>query len=315
MKLIDLHCDTAYKMYVSKDEEISLEKNNLKVSVEKLLKVDSLAQFFAIFYELENVSYDYNKLYQKYMEILQRIKLEIARSSDISLVSSYDEIIKNNKISGILTIEDGGIISGDMGRLDKLYNEGIRLITLTWNHPNCIGYPSTNFIYQNIGLTEFGREVVRRLNKMGVIIDVSHLSDMGFYDVVEISTKPFVASHSNSRALCSNGRNLKDDMIKIIANKGGVIGINLYPPFLNMNGTVTLEKIVEHIKHIRNIGGIDVLSIGTDFDGFNSDEYNMPINDIGEMNKLSDYLENVGFTYDEIEKIFYKNALRVFLQA
>ena len=131
---------------------------------------------------------------------------------------------------------------------------------------------------------------------------------MGFYDVARLSKKPFIATHSNSRAMKNHSRNLNDDMIKILANSGGVTGINFCSAFLGNYEISSIKDMVRHIKHIRNIGGIDVVALGSDFDGI---ENKVEISDVSEMGKLAIELEKEGFTTTEIEKIYYKNALRV----
>ena len=199
-------------------------------------------------------------------------------------------------------------LNGSLYNLRNFYRLGVRLITLTWNFPNEIGYPNCKpeFVYR--GLTSFGQEVVREMNNLSMIIDVSHLSDKGFYDVSSISKNPFVASHSNSRSITNHPRNLTDEMIKILAEKGGVTGINFEKSFLGENIPAKVSDMILHIKHIRDVGGIDVIGIGSDFDGI---ALQSEISDIAEMDKLVHELNKNGFSDDEIEKIFYKNILRV----
>ena len=147
------------------------------------------------------------------------------------------------------------------------------------------------------------------MNELGMIIDVSHLNDGGFYDVAKISKKPFIASHSNSRYITNHSRNLTDDMIKVISNSGGVIGMNFCNYFLGDSSVATIDDIIKHIKHIVNIGGVDVVAMGTDFDGIPN---KVEIEDISQMHKLQDRLLSSGFKEYEIEKMMYKNTLRVF---
>ena len=137
------------------------------------------------------------------------------------------------------------------------------------------------------GLKPFGFEVVERMNEIGMVIDVSHLSDGGFYDVAKHSKQPFVATHSNCRAIANESRNLTDDMIKILANKGGVMGLNLVPAFLDASNKSRIEYMVKHIKHIKNVGGIDTVAIGADFDGMGGD---FEIDNVGDMTSLFDAL-------------------------
>lgn len=185
---------------------------------------------------------------------------------------------------------------------------GVRAITLTWNYPNEIGYPNTNYEHKDKGLTSFGEEVVHEMNRLGMLIDVSHLSDQGFYDVARLSSKPFIASHSNARAIKNHSRNLDDNMIKTLSEKGGVMGICFERDFLGESEKARIEDMIKHIKHIKNIGGIDVIALGSDFDGCHPDG---EISNIGEIEKLSYALKDNNFTEDEIDKIFYRNALRV----
>ena len=143
-----------------------------------------------------------------------------------------------------------------------------------------------------------------------MIIDVSHMSDECFYDVLSMTTKPFVASHSNARTITNNSRNMSDDMIIQLAKRGGVMGINFYAPFLNSRASTSrVQDMVKHILYIKDLAGIDCIGIGTDFDGI---DCKLEINHAGEMKKLEKALRKAGLTEEEVEKIFYKNVLRVY---
>ena len=214
-------------------------------------------------------------------------------------------------MSAVLTLEEGGVLNGNMGHLEELYQQGIRLITLTWNYENCIGFPnSRDEQVMKKGLKPFGIEVLKRMNELGIIIDVSHISDGGFWDVMKYSKKPVVASHSNARAICNHPRNLTDDMIKALGEKGGAAGVNFYPYFLNEQGVATVEDIANHITHMYQVGGEDVVAIGTDFDGFDEGELNLT--NISEIGLVYDALVKRGFTERQLEKFWNKNVLRVF---
>lgn len=307
MKLIDMHCDTPMKLY--QDQGVSgLRENNFCVDLSKLKKSNCLAQFFALFiYMKPQVSPRAIAL-----SMLQKLNSELEINSElISTATSYEDILKNEsegKMSALITIEEGGAIEGSLHNLRDFYNRGVRLMTLTWNFENEIGYPHAKEEYRTMGLKPFGFEVIEEMNRLGMIIDVSHLSDAGFYDVASHSKKPFVASHSNARTITPHSRNLSDPMIKLLAENGGVIGINYVDSFLSNTGFGTLEDIVTHIKHIEKIGGIDVLALGSDFDGTPP---KCELQHIGEMELLYDKLQKCGFSEDKIDKIFYKNALRV----
>ncbi|MBQ8446761.1 MAG: membrane dipeptidase [Clostridia bacterium] len=162
------------------------------------------------------------------------------------------------------------------------------------------------------GLTDFGFSLVQEMNRLGMVVDVSHLSDKGFYDVLSVAKKPIVASHSNARGVCRNVRNLTDDMLKRLADNGGVTGINYAAGFLCENeqkGRHTIAYAVEHIRYIRDKVGADYIALGSDFDGIQND---IELFDCSQTPLLLQALEREKFTADEIEKIAYKNALRVF---
>jgi len=308
MPIIDFHCDTIMKL-MDKKKGLSLKENNINVDIYKLKKAKSLAQFFALFIELDMVEdpLEYCLLMvDKFYEEIEK------NSKDIALATNYEELIDNMNrgiISAFLTIEEGAVLKGKIEQLRNFYRLGVRLITLTWNFPNEIGFPNKNEEDRNKGLTSFGCEVVSEMNNLGMIIDVSHLSDGGFYDVAKHSKKPFVASHSNARAISNHPRNLTDDMIRTLAEKGGIMGINFEKHFLGHNEFSRVEDMVTHISHIKNVGGIDCISIGTDFDGISN--LGLEIKNIGEIEKLSIALNKNNFSEEEIEKIFYKNAIRV----
>lgn len=307
MKLIDLHCDTIDKLMLNV-EEYNLRSNEFSVDIDRLKKADSLAQTFALFVDTSVVK----NPYEYCTSMANKFFKEMEKNKDvISLATNYKEIMENqakDKMSALLAIEEGAVLEGKMENLNKLYDLGVRMMTLTWNHPNEIGYPHNVGLSREKGLTKFGKEVVENMNELGMLVDVSHLSDAGFYDVANISKKPFIATHSNARKVMGHSRNLTDDMIKLLANNGGVTGLNFFHSFLSEDKLSKTEYIVNHMKHIVNVGGIDVLSIGTDFDGIDSI---VEIKDISEMDKLVIALEESGFTHEQIEKIYYKNALRV----
>ena len=322
MKVIDLHCDTISVLY--RDNKMggkqNLLENNLQIDVKKLLKGDYALQCFAMFVPLVMVE----NPFEHCLSLIDRYYLEIDKNKDfIRHVNSYEDIVKNmedGKMSALLTIEEGGVCKGNLEYLRIFHRLGVRLITLTWNFENGIGFPNfkmnreTHQIYDypntKDGLTPFGIEMIKEMNRLGIIIDVSHLSDAGFYDVAKYSTKPFVASHSNARDKCWFPRNLTDDMIRVISEKRGVIGINFCKDFLVENENEGMIKsLVKHINHIKEIGGIECLALGTDFDGIDKTD---EIENAGDMQKLADALYQAGYTKEDVEKIFYKNALRVF---
>jgi membrane dipeptidase len=167
-----------------------------------------------------------------------------------------------------------------------------------------------DFNAKQYGLTKTGIEFVQEMEKLGMIIDVSHLNDAGICDVLRYTKKPFVASHSNARAICSHPRNLPDDLIVAIAERGGVMGINYNPPFLKDGEEVSrIEDMVRHIKYIKNLAGVQCIGLGSDFDGIGG---KLEISSPADLPLLQQALEKEGFSESEIEAIFYKNVLRVY---
>ena len=214
------------------------------------------------------------------------------------------------KTAAILTVENGSALAGRRDRVEALARDGVRMMTLTWNGENEIGSGNVT----DRGLSGFGREAVRELERQGVILDVSHLNDQGFADLLEIAQKPFVASHSNARAVCPCVRNMTDDMIRKLSQRGGVMGLNFCADFLEEKplgekNPGTIASVVRHAKHIVNVGGIDVLGLGSDYDGIPT---HGELPGAQSMGRLWDALHEAGFSEGELDKIFYGNVLRVY---
>lgn len=306
MAFIDFHCDTA--SILLEDKTQGLKNNNLKVDINKLIKGGALAQFFALFIHKERGE-GYN---EKTIRMLNNLKNEFEiNKGTISLCTNYNDYrktTKEGKVGAFITIEEGEALEGNIDNLRFFKENGVSLITLTWNYENNIGFPNAKPKFKNQGLKPFGIEVVKEMNNLGMIIDVSHLSDGGFWDVVKYSKKPFIASHSNARMVWNHGRNMDDEMIKALSEKGGVMGINFCGHFLGESKIATIEDMITHILHIKRVGGMEVIALGSDFDGI---ENEVEIRNISEMDKLSDALLKSGFTSSEIDKIFYKNAERI----
>ena len=324
MKYIDLHCDTILPI-LYKDDGLR-DNKNISVDIVGLKESEALAQCFAIWMpdeeELNNleISKDFilngeNSDLIYINRAFNKLNNEIEKNYDlIAWAKNGKEIEKNEKnnlISAILTMEDGRAIDNNLENLEYFYKLGVRILGLTWNYENCLGYPkSDNRELMNKGLKKFGIETIEYMNYLNIIVDVSHLSDGGFYDVIKYSKKPFIATHSNCRSLVNNPRNLTDDMIKSIGNAGGIIGVNFAPEFLDASEKpiASIEYIVKHLNHMKNIGGKDIIALGSDFDGVWGD---MEIKSSKEMQKLFEALEEDGWQYSDMEKFAYKNALRI----
>ena len=332
MKIIDMHCDTIAEIWYSQKNVAAgkaavcknLRENDLQLDLMKMKKGDYLLQNFAMFVNLERKENPFESV----MQLVDVFYTEMEKNKDlIGVVKNYADIETNmqaGKMSAMLTVEEGGVCKGEIPFLRDLYRLGVRMMTLTWNHENSLAYPNnvpgdgeTVFPYEpdmSRGLKEKGHAFIEEMERLGIIIDVSHLSDAGFYDVYEHTGKPFVASHSNARALCGHCRNLTDDMIRKLAERGGVTGLNYCCSFLmepDENGHVQsrVAKMAEHAKYLEKVGGIDCIGLGSDFDGIGGD---LEMKDASMLPLLVDALQKAGFHESEVDKILYKNVLRVY---
>lgn len=309
MKVIDFHCDTLLQL-MRAGEDASLCSNSFSVDLGKMRAGGVAAQFFACYVDQEVEARSLERALLMIDRFYQELK---GCEADIRVATCYDDWLSHQAegvISAFLTLEEGGVLQGRLEYLRLFYRLGVRLITLTWNYPNEIGFPHTTTAAGQSGLTPFGREVVAEMNRLGMLIDVSHLSDQGFYEVAALSAKPFVASHSNARAVTGHTRNLTDDMLRVLSEKGGVAGLNFSRNFLGQAGPSNrIEDMVRHVRHMVNTGGIEAVAIGSDFDGIDPAPPEVPTS--GELPRLTEALADAGFTEDEIEKICWRNALRV----
>lgn len=319
MRFIDMHCDTL--MYSYDKPGYDLLHTDRMVDFDRMKKGGQMAQFFALFMlsevakRLVGVNHPLDD--DEYIDqVSATLKRNVAEHSDIiAMAYNADEMLANweaGKMSAIITIEDGRAVNGDLEKIKKYYDLGVRTIALTWNNKNCFGSPcSTDPIVMAEGLTDFGKEAVMLMQELGIMIDVSHLSDGGFMDVARLAKVPFVATHSNCRALSPHQRNLTDDMIRILADKGGVSGINFGPRFLNQDITRLVQRVdtmVDHISHFIKIGGEDCVGLGSDFDGIGGD---LEVSACDKTQLIFDGMHKAGFSDDLIEKVAYKNVLRV----
>lgn len=320
MKVVDMHCDTISRLLMDEAEgkESHLRKNDLDIDLAKMKEGDYLLQNFAMFTPLGFV----DNPEKHCLDLIDKYYREMDLNKDvIRPVYSYSDIEKNMEegyMSGMLTLEEGAVCFNDLAMLRNYYRLGVRMITLTWNFANGIGHPNftpvkgqkTDLTQTNTvdGLTPFGIEYVKEMERLGMIVDVSHLGDKGFYDVYENTTKPFVASHSNARSVCGVARNLTDDMIQKLSSRGGVTGINYCDEFIDDHGGA-IESIVKHIDHIVSVGGIQCVGLGSDFDGISKRN---DLEDASKLNDLKDALKKHGYSDDDIDAIFYKNVLRVY---
>ena len=319
MKFVDMHCDTLMKLFYHDDKEM-MNTEYTSVNFERMKRGNQLAQFFAIFIPpraefdekgFSNISDD------EYINSLKGIlDYNVDKHSDIiAHAYTYEDILtneKNGKMSSILAIEEGRSVDGKLEKIKKYYDMGVRSLTLTWNFENCFGYPNSfDESLRAKGLKSFGKEAIQYMQELGMLVDVSHLSDGGIFDCLDILDKPFVATHSNARSKTFHPRNLTDDMIRRMGEKGCVSGINFCPAFTTNTDDETKGLAKDYARHARYMadkGGIEFVGLGTDFDGIGGD---LELKYSDQMYILENALREVGFSESDMEKIFYKNVLRL----
>ncbi|MBE6124949.1 MAG: membrane dipeptidase [Erysipelotrichaceae bacterium] len=307
--VIDMHCDTMTGLCRSGKD---FRDNDCHISLKKMTEGNYLMQCFAMFLYLEKTPEPFKQcnVFIDYFDKMMRENSDVIRP-----VTTVEEILENREkglMSAMLTIEEGEAIEGSLENLQHFYDRGVRMMTLTWNFANQLAFP--NYVYEGRidterGLTEKGIEVIKKMWEIGMIVDVAHLNDAGIYDVFKYATKPIVASHSNARAVHDVPRNLSDDMIIKMKENGGIMGINYCPDFISKDTEHNqIPDIIRHIKHIVEVGGIETVALGSDFDGIPTP---VGMSDCSKTNDLYDALVREGFSEEDIDKIFYKNFLRV----
>lgn len=296
LRFVDLHCDTISEMHDHPEQDHH-------ITLDKLQSGGVVLQCFALFTDLKGYEPPEKRAFELYGTFVEFLKKNRNRIALVRSWQDFIEIREKQLVGALLTLEEGDVTFGDLEFLDTWYDLGVRMITLSWNHDNRLADAS--------GLTEYGKRYVHRMEELGMVVDVSHLSDRAFRDVCEIATRPFVASHSNARSLCNVSRNLTDDMIRAVAEHGGVIGLNFYARFLKEEGEdySEVEEMIRHIRHIMEVGGEDVIALGSDFDGISS---RLELRDAAGLHRLTDSMLKAGFTKDQVEKFSHENAERVF---
>ena len=306
--VVDGHIDTLLEIVNGKVDGIGKRNSLIHVDLPRMKDGGVDVQFFAAFIE---PAYKPERALKRTLQLISRFHKEIRANPDtIELALTYKEIesiLAKDKIAAILSIEGGEAISGDLEVLYALYHLGVRAIGLTWNERNDIA-EGVGEKHANGGLTTFGRQVVTEMNRLGMVVDVSHMTERSFWDVIEVSQKPVIASHSNAYAQCAHLRNLKDDQIKALAEIGGVMGMNFAPPFIDPEHA-DIARLVDHIDHIVNLVGTDHVGLGSDFDGIPSTPCGLE--DVSTLPRITQVLMDRGYGDSDIIKILGGNFMRV----
>lgn len=307
--VFDLHCDTALALLgETVNEAGSLKKNSYHIDLERASQLEAYCQCFACYTTpMMQERFDASPVvvFEREIATIQR---EVEHNKNmIRLAHSMDEVAENRaagKMSAVLTIEGAAGFDFDPELLENLRQVGFQISTLGWNEKNSL----TGSNVTGGGLTDRGREYVREAQRLGMLVDVSHISDEGFWDIMEITNAPVIATHSNSRAVCAHSRNLTDDMFRAICQTGGVAGINQYASFLGEQPT--LDTVCDHVFHFMELDPEGThIALGGDLDGCSS--LAVGFTGIESYPSLADRLMERGLTQENIQNIFWNNPFRV----
>jgi membrane dipeptidase len=344
---IDSHIDTIQRVLIA-HTDLSQRTSTGHVDLPRLREGGMHAPFFALWVPVYYQGAEAVRRTLDLRDAMQNVlntfpdQIELATNA-----SSIERVVKSHKIAAFLALEGGHQIDDDLAVLRMYYRMGIRAMTLTHFRNNNWADSSTDTLQHN-GLTDFGKDVVREMNRLGMLVDVSHVSDKTFYDAIAVSSKPVILSHSSCRAISDIPRNVTDDMLRALAKNGGVIGINFGEGFINEKDAAalrasisqlsqmpnligkplddyaakdferesgsrkvaaTIEDVVAHIDHAAKVAGIDHVGIGSDFDGIQGPPNGLE--DISKMPSLVAALLKRGYSESDIKKILGGNTLRV----
>ena len=301
----DAHCDTIYRCLRTGAQ---LRENDGHLDLHRASSFERFAQVFALYQDPEEVPQGSTMVREGHL-LHRRFLQEMEQNSDVMvhcrIGRDVDRAAAEGKMAALLSIEGAELLDCRIDRLDMARDWGVRLLNPVWNHANRLSGSNAELPEQ--GLTSYGRDFARRMEDCGIYPDVSHISDPGFWDLVRLARGPVVASHSNSRALCPHRRNLTDDMFRAIRDSGGVVGLNLYRPFVGPAGT--MEELTAHVEHFLSLGGEKTLCLGGDLDG--CEELAAGMEGIQDVPQLWQALADRGYPRQLLEDLFWNNLRRL----
>lgn len=310
MFICDCHCDTLTELY---NKNASLYENEQHFDIKRQIALGGGLQFCAIYVPTEVFRYQGGLRYtlcllDKYNEEIKKLHENGIDVLQVRTAEDAGNVLKH-KAATLLAIEEGGAIDGSLEALRCLYELGVRAMTLTWSNRNDIA-DGINEEATGSGLTLFGKQVVAEMNRLGMLVDVSHISTAGFWSVIETSTKPIIATHSNAKSLCPHPRNLNDEQIKALVQNGGLAGITFAGQFLEEDWhNACIESVYKHIDYMLNIiGNDDHIGFGSDFDGISHPPYN--IQGVQDYKPLIEYLSKY-YSDETINKITHQNVINL----
>ena len=324
MRVFDLHCDTVdalaftdhgfFAEFMNGAHGGDLTHNALQLAADRMPY--PWCQCYAIWVPDDLQSFGMTPL-EFYRHARDWFHAHTAPEGPVTQVRDARDVkatLDAGRVAALLTIENGTPLTS-LEMIDEIADDGVRLVTLTWNAANPIASGSQ----AQGGLTRYGREVLERLEERHIVADVSHLNDESFWDVARTARRPFVASHSNARAVCSHERNLTDDQFRAIRDGGGLVGINYYRGFISnravtpkapADGEVTFDELADHVEHFLDLDGERTLALGSDFDGCEPPSW------LDACEKLAPFHERIAsrFGHELADRLFWHNAHEFFLR-
>lgn len=303
MQLFDLHCDSVVN-FRSMNSDFLCEETQF--SLRELKKFKRYCQTMAIFIPDDirgEKAFQYFCAHKDYLDSLLTKQADFAAHARSA--EDIKRINREGKCAVFLSVEGGAVLAGQLEKVDYLAKCGVKMMTLVWNGENEIGSGHQT----EKGLTSFGRDVVRRMEEKGIVVDVSHLNDRGFDDLCKIAEKPFIATHSNLRSACSHKRNLTEEQFGEIVRRKGLVGVNLYEQFLADDHKGDMDSLYRHVSRMLELGGESIIACGSDFDGADIDPtLDTPV----KFASFADYLLQKGISEEVVDKMFFENALQFF---
>jgi membrane dipeptidase len=303
--ILDSHSDF---IEFTLDKNIHIDSDKLMFNIKDSYEHRPYIEFTSIFIDTKYLNENSDGGYIRAMELINKFENEYLLFKEkynlekIISSATLNDVITKNKIGLLLTLENMAAIGTNISRIEELYNRGIKIMSLTWNDNNLLasGAKTTN----DVGITEFGRKCIDKMNELNIILDVSHLSKNSFKQLITLEQKNVIATHCCVKSLCNNIRNLDDYEIKYIAKQKGVIGICFFNKFLtDKRNYATIDDIIDNITYIANLVGINYVGLGSDFDGIKKENLPIGLKGIKDLDNLIDRLITRGFSTYEIEKI------------
>ncbi len=307
-KIVDAHCDTVGFFQEKSDYDFFARNNKHHIDLPRLKESGIILQVFALYIKEEykaagSLAYCL-RLLDSYYRTMQRfpggLRTIYSRTDLINALNS-------SRTAALLSVEGGEALEGELAVLRMLFRLGIRGLGLTWNHKNQLA-TGLGEKDPHSGLTPFGRQVIREMNCIGMLVDLAHINRQGFFEALETSSAPVVVSHANAQAFCNHPRNLTDDQLRALSQAGGVIGMSCCPHFVDSKNP-TMDKLLDHFVHVAEVAGVDYLGIGADFDGI--EQVIEGLEDVTGLPRLIEGLVKRGFSREEIAKITHTNFIRV----